>query len=401
MVIDKIKHFIFILLCTYLVGVCYCQRMEGVGLVRGLGSLYRFHKFIMCFSHKNRHIFSYFPLVVLYFGQVFGTFACLIDPMIYKSLGIMDRSEVADVILMFDKIIVTFWLSAIIIINFCKRNIHRKLLEVIFEYESAIKNTFQTQIIFRNVHSNGQFYSLTIYYLVAVVYQVIFFFGTPYAVIRMIYFIAIYFIHVNSIYLANFILCLAREVDSLNRIIHQNVVHQPLKRLVSVKKKLKAFILITKFIKIINGANDNFGFNVLINLITTIIALSYYLYFFAWVATESLEIKVKLIITSTDFLFILPFIFVVFFLTRNGQICVKSIEKLENIVKETLMDPHPAVRLNGRRIAYRSQHQAIRIMAHLYQLDYRFIIYMINFITTNVIILVQFKQLEEARHRGH
>uniref|UniRef100_A0A3F2ZDA4 Gustatory receptor n=1 Tax=Lutzomyia longipalpis TaxID=7200 RepID=A0A3F2ZDA4_LUTLO len=375
--------------------------MEGVGLVRGLGSLYRFHKFIMCFSHKNRHIFSYFPLVVLYFGQVFGTVACLINPMIHKSLGVMDRSEVADVIVMVDKIIITCWLFAIIVINFCKRNIHTKLFEVIFEYESAIKNTFQTQIVFKNVHSNGQFYFLTIFYLGAVVYQMIFFFGTSYVIVGSIYFIAIYIIHMTTVYLANFILCLAREVDCLTKIVLQHVVHQPLEHPLLMRKKYEAFLLITKFIHIINYANEAFAVHILLNLITTIIVLSYYLYFFAWVATEPLEMKVKLIISSADLALMLPFISVILLLSRNGQICVKSIEKMEDIVRETLMDPHPAVGLNGRRIAYRSQHQAIRIMAHLYQLDYRFIIYMINFVTTNVIILVQFKQLEEARYQDH
>lgn len=341
----------------------------------------------MCFAHKSPHgrrkVFSYLPLVVLLTSAMLTAFACLLNPSVHEALAVSGRSGVADTIIIVDKIITTWWFTAIIVVNFCKRERHMKLLELIRDFESTIENQFCGVISSKELHSNAVFYILTLCYIFAVVYQTFTFLlvlcnsVSIYILVGSFYFIVTYLIHLASVYVANFVLCLAVEVETLNGISELSLIPPPLEDKATDERKYEVFLIITKFINIIECTNEVFGIHLLLTLILCTIVTSYYLYFFAWIVVEPYEFAVTLVFSVADFSLMLPYIFVVILLTRNGQVLLTALERTDGIVRDTLMDTSTQVALNGCRTIHRGHHQPIRIMAHLYQLDYRFILYVI------------------------
>ncbi|GAB0100841.1 hypothetical protein DMENIID0001_169370 [Sergentomyia squamirostris] len=128
--------------------------------------------------------------------------------------------------------------------------------------------------------------------------------------------------------------------------------------------------------------------------------LSYVIYFFTWVTTDPWDWMAKVTFGSSTFTIMIPYILGIVILTRNAQVFLRTILETERILSNTLTETSRQLVYNGQRSLMRCHHQPIRITAHLYQLDYRFLLHMIHFITTNVIILIQFKQLEDEREQG-
>ncbi|GAB0100843.1 hypothetical protein DMENIID0001_169390 [Sergentomyia squamirostris] len=204
-------------------------------------------------------------------------------------------------------------------------------------------------------------------------------------------------------YVANFILGLAKQAEVLNKIFLLYLVPHPLEDNRDQNKKYEVFVLLKKFIRCIDLANEVFKLHILINLIFSMSVLSYVVYFFVWIITDSWEWIVKVVFAtadSADFTIMIPYILGIVILTRNAQVFLRTILETERILKNTLTETSRQLVYNGQRSLMRCHHQPIRITAHLYQLDYRFLLHMMHFITANVIILIQFKQLEDEREKG-